>query len=312
MNLDISRMIEDLRGCRAFRRIEQVSFLGVVDVINQQRPGNRPAFNRAQHSLGVLRLGMIAAHHIHMQMTEAGYLLAACMVHDLGHAPFSHSLEYAFPKTERSVTHHDVLMDILLSPVGGERSVPRIIERNGLSCERVFRIIDGKDPLSFFFYSPINIDTIDGINRSMQSFAIFSSYNVHNLTLLTAELYAGRLIGESSALLEMDKFWDSKKLFYHVLSSENPLSLAERRFQRAVRRHLPRLERGHFNMTDREFALRYPQVVREFNNDMGPEEVAARQDFLINLAVRNVDKKTVYDRYIRVKHENREYRAHAS
>ena len=312
MTLDISNLLGELTETRAFSRIRRVSFLGIIDLINQQRKGVRPAYSRAEHSLGVLRLGYAAAKHIQMDEVEAAHLLAACMVHDMGHPPFSHSLEYAFKKHDRMTTHHDVLREILLAPSGNEREVPRIVKSHGLSAERLYNIIDGGDPLSFFFLSPINIDTLDGINRSMESFGIFPTYNLEILTQITAEIYAGGTISNPAVRGEMDRFWHNKSLFYRVLSSENPLSLAERKFQRAVRRHLPKLSRGHFRLTDQEFSLRYPQVMLESNLDMGPEEIAARQDFLIDSTVGSVDRKTVYDRYVRVKYENRRSKLNAS
>lgn len=312
MRLNIFTMLMDLKNTRAFKRIERVSFLGIVDLINQERRGTHPAYSRADHSLGVMRLGMLAARHIQMGESDTAYLLAACMVHDLGHPPFSHSLEYAFPKQLRTITHHDVLRDILLNPSGRERSIPRVIEKNGLSPERVYKIINGEDQLSFFFDSPANIDTLDGINRSMQSFGIFSSYNIANIAAITAELYAGSVVESQVGIGEIDRFWENKRVFYHLLSSENPLSLAERRFQRSVRRNISRLTRQHFNLTDREFVFRYPQIMSDFNSDTGPEDVAPSQNFIIDSSVGALDRKSIFDRYIRRKTQNRKPAAFAS
>ncbi|WP_127753701.1 HD domain-containing protein [Devosia sp. 1566] len=309
---NIPELLKELSETRAFNRIRRISFLGIVDQINQQLKGVRPAFSRAEHSFGVLDLGLAAAKHINMDEVESAYLLAACMVHDLGHPPFSHSLEYAFKKGQRTINHHEVLREILLQPRGAERQVARILLDHGISPERVFRIVDGEDDLSFFFLSPINIDTLDGISRSMRSFGFFSTYDVHSLTQAVADLYDGQKVEDHKSLADMDKFWDQKNLFYKVLSSENPLSLAERRFQRIVRNHLPRLERTHFRMTDQEFVHRYPQIMYEFGAETGPEAIAGAQEFRINPRVGSVDRETVYKRYIRIRHEIRAAKVYAS
>jgi|GEM_PF-4738820 len=310
--IDIPDMLRDLGSTSAFERLRGVSFLGIVDYVNKQMKGTRPVYSRAEHSFGVLRLGLVAVHRISMREEDAAYLLATCLLHDLGHPPFSHSLEYAFRKSDRLTSHHDVLREMLLAPGGAERGIPRILRSYGLDPARIFNIVDGSDDLSFFFSAPINIDTLDGIRRSMESFAIFSSYNVNHLATVVADMYVGRAVVDRSSLAEMDRFWENKNLFYRVLSSENPLSLAERRFQTIVRRHIARLERSNFRQTDREFMLRYPQMFREFDTYVGPEDVAIKQDFIIDYSVGSVDRSNVHRRYVRIKNEIRKPRAFAS
>lgn len=312
MVLNLNRLLDDLANSRSFDRIKKVSFLGIVDRVNRAQRGDRPAFSRAEHSLGVLRLGIKVASHLAMSLEEAAHLFAACLVHDLGHPPFSHSLEYAFPKRFRTITHHEVLREMLINPVGYEQEISRILENSQISPRRVYDIIDGKDRLSFFFTSPINIDTLDGINRSMNSFGIFPSYKMDLLVELTAELYAGAEIRDTKMLFEIDRFWENKDLFYKILASENPLSLAERKFQRAARTHIPFLERSHFRLTDEQFASRYPQLMGSYNDDVGPEAIAKRQKFLVRKEINKVDSITVYDRYIRIKDESGGLTAHAS
>lgn len=311
MTHNIPDLIEKLSNTRSFSRIRRVSFLGVVDRVNQSIKGERPAFSRAEHSMGVFRLGFLAATHIGMSEGEAAHLFAACLVHDFGHPPFSHSLEYAFPKQMRQVGHHEILRDMLLSPVGYEQEVSRILRRHNLSPQRIFDIVDGNDPLSYFFLSPINIDTLDGIDRSMNSFGIFPSYKTEMLVKLTAEIYAGQVVEGNVWLQEMDRFWENKSLFYKILASENPLSLAERKFQKAVRRHIGHLERSHFSLTDDQFELRYPRVMREYDHDVGPEVVASRQEFVIDKSISKIDRRSVYDRYVRIKNGFGGTEAHA-
>ena len=301
MTPSIPDLLDDLRGTRFFARIRRVSFLGVVDMVNQNARGRHVAYNRAEHSFGVLRFGMLAASHIGMPTVDAAHLFAACLVHDLGHPPFSHSLEYAFPKQARQLGHHEVLKNMLLEPVGHEKELSRILVNHSVSPQRVFNIVDGSDPLSYFFLSPINIDTLDGIDRSMRSFGVFPSYKSELLVELTAEIYAGKVVQDPKLLYEFDRFWENKALFYKILSSENPLSLAERKFQKAVRRHIDRLERPHFSMTDDQFVARYPNLMREYDYDVGPEVVATRQEFVIDKSIANIDRRSVYDRYVRKK-----------
>lgn len=301
MDPDLQRLVHDLMNSRSFDRIKKVSFLGIVDRENQQQRGGHPSFSRAEHSLGVLRLGAQVALRLQMPVNDAAHLLAACLVHDLGHPPFSHSLEYAFPKRLRAVGHHEVLREMLLNPMGYEQEISRILTRHHVSPQRIYDIVDGVDDLSFFFTSPLNIDTLDGINRSMVSFGIFPSYKADLLTNITADIYAGCEVSQEKTLMEMDRFWENKNLFYKILSSENVLSLAERKFQKAARLYIGILERSHFRMTDDQFISRYPQLMSSYGQDVGPETSAASQAFVVNRVVKNVDKRSISERYIRIK-----------
>ena len=309
---NIPRLLEELANTPSFRRIRKVSFLGIVDYSNQYRGGARRVYSRAEHSMGVMQLGLNALRHMQANEADAAHLVAACMVHDLGHPPFSHSLEYAFPKHARNITHHEALKRILLAPKGPERAVCRVLEGHNIDPMRIFSIVDGSDKLSFLFNAPVNIDTIDGISRSMESFGIFRTYDIVYLSEIVGKLYSGVEISSSVDIMEMDKFWQNKGLFYGVLSSENMLSLAERRFQHVVRRHIRELTYEYFRMTDRDFMARHPEIMHDFVTLVGPEEIENHQNFVINKLVRRVDRSSVYSRYVRIKDENRSNRAFAS
>lgn len=305
MSAEVTSLLSDLMETLAFRRLRHVSFLGVVDSFVSASGGYRHRSSRAEHSLGVLRIGAKIASFLSLPQEEAIYLMTACLVHDLGHPPFSHSLEYAYPRPERTFDHHKILKEILTSPLGNERQVSRVMEKHGISAERVFSIVDGSDALSYFFYSPINIDTIDGISRSIWSFGLRPSYDVNMLIGFVARVYRGDNLSGDQSIRHADLFWRDKAEFYKFLGSQNSVAAAERKFQSVVRRHIPILERGHFRLTDSEFTLRYPQVFAEIPDTEDYLPVAIQQDFFIDSSVLTVNRDTVRSRYARVRHEVR-------
>lgn len=303
MELDLQKLASDIVATRSFRRVMNVSFLGVVDLYNKIENSNRPAFSRAEHSMGVLRLGVVAAMHAKLAPEDAAYLFATCLIHDLGHPPFSHSLEYAFPKSRRTIDHHKYLCEILTAPMGYEREVSRVLHQHGISANRVYDIVDGTDALSFFFDSSINLDTLDGISRSMRSLGLFQKYDIEFLAGNVGRIYSGASVRDLKFIEHADAFWQDKDLFYKMLSSENNFARTEWNFQSSVRRHIEALTRAHFRMNDRDFQLRYPEIMIETLNGYELHRPARTQEFRINSSVVPVDKRSINDRYVRRRDE---------
>jgi hypothetical protein len=192
-----------------------------------------------------------------------------------------------------------VLREILLAPDGNDREVSRTLRRYSLSPERVFNIVDGTDPLSFFFNSPINVDTLDGINRSMWSLGFAPTYNVELLASFLGVMFSGGATQSAEFKKNADTFWSSKGAFYRFLESESGIANVERSFQASVRRYIPKLTRAHFRMDDREFALRYPEVILETSTDDAVEDIRPHQEFVVNSAIGQIDRNSVFARYVR-------------
>ena len=88
-----------LMDTAAFRRLERIQQLGFVSRI---WPGARHV--RADHSLGVLHLTRLAVEHLRslpngrwIRTDDARVIVAAALLHDIGHYPFSHAIEELGP-----------------------------------------------------------------------------------------------------------------------------------------------------------------------------------------------------------------------
>jgi HD superfamily phosphohydrolase len=88
-----------LIGTAAFTRLERIQQLGFVSRV---WPGAR--HTRFEHSLGVMHLTRLAVDHLrttrggrHLTDTDARVAVAAALLHDIGHYPFSHAIEELGP-----------------------------------------------------------------------------------------------------------------------------------------------------------------------------------------------------------------------
>lgn len=287
---------------RAFKRLSRISFLGIVDrEIKRETPSAR-TFNRAQHSLGVLAFAKQVITLARLQREDAYHLTAAALLHDVAHPAFSHSLEYAFSRAERSLDHHEALRLMLLDDHGFSRDLHRVLQRAGVFPERLISIIDGSDKLNYFFSSPLNIDTLDGIRRSFLSVGILASYKDPLLVRILCATYCGQTISDPDLLDAADSFWRYKGRFYETLLAGR-IANSERKFQSLVRECLSSLRPEYFFIGDDEFILRHPEIFRKLDDAakgrLPSPKPLVDQHFAIDQSILALDKRTIFLRYRR-------------
>src|SRR3954471_20764724 len=83
------------------RRLARISFLGTLD----RHPDSREITTRLDHSSSVAALGQKVAAELDLPAEARREFIAACLLHDIGHFPLSHSAEAGF-EAAIGVGHH--------------------------------------------------------------------------------------------------------------------------------------------------------------------------------------------------------------
>lgn len=165
----LTQLYLSLRDSQAFQRLQDIRFLGAIDYAFVHAPNGRPRFRRHSrftHSLGVAHLALRYAELMSSPAAERRVLLATAMLHDLGHAPLSHSLEPLF-WSRFGINHHLATLQILQGQVPMGREIGRILREAQVPDDRVTELLSGQSrEFSNLFSGPINFDTLDGIMRS--------------------------------------------------------------------------------------------------------------------------------------------------
>ncbi len=241
----------------AFARLANVRFLGGIDYARIPAPNGRPGnrrYTRHQHSLGVARLALLYADLTDLPPDERRLIGAAALLHDIGHAPLSHSLEPVF-KEAFGIDHHAATADILFGRVPLGQEVNRLLVAAGLDVAEVVAVIDGQAPgHDGFFGGPINFDTIEGILRS-------HTYDpaAPRLSPETVVLAATRR-ADSADRDRVDEFWRCKDMVYgHIINCEAGM-LADAVCQDAMRRAIGRFSREDYFSTERRLFAKLPQL----------------------------------------------------
>ncbi len=165
----------------AFQRLRQVTQLGPTHMVY---PG--AVHTRFEHSLGVFfTAGQYLNHLLEVpafaeRVDEADLLtvLAAALLHDIGHYPMAHSLEALHLKGNDTPRHEDIAADIIRGDLPrwrGDRSLAEILSEHwGIDPERVIAFIarprgsHGRDVdalLASIISSGIDADKMDYLGR---------------------------------------------------------------------------------------------------------------------------------------------------
>lgn len=259
-------LLTSLIQTAAFQRLKDVRFLGGIDYVLIPRPNGAPnntRYNRFQHSIGV---ALLATKYAEIrQLPENLRLLAsaAALLHDVGHAPLSHSLEPLFER-EFGINHHQATTDIILGRSGLSNDVWRLLVGSGLNPEEVVEVISGRsDPFEGFFAGPINFDTIEGILRSRQ-------YLKPGANAFTPEAVLMSAINRSSQgdANIVDRFWSYKDDVYRFLIRSERGVLADHICQYFAEKALHKLSKDDYFSSEKNFFRKVPEVRKFLKSKM--------------------------------------------
>jgi hypothetical protein len=249
-------LLSDLVGTRAFQRLKSVRFLGGIDYLFlrslHDKTGNT-RYTRYQHSLGVARLALYYSDLRGLASPERRLVLAAALLHDIGHGPLSHSLEPVFKKVF-DLEHHRATEDIITGRAPLSREVYDTLCRHQVNIERVLAIIAGEEPThDGFFSGPINFDTIEGILRA-RSYSEETQSSLKPETVVKAAFE--RLNDDDRNVV--DSFWLQKDSVYrHQIHSKEGV-LADFACALLMERHIDMIEAEDYFTTEDHIFRKLP------------------------------------------------------
>ncbi|WP_457557912.1 HD domain-containing protein [Candidatus Harpocratesius sp.] len=238
-----SKIIIDIINQPEFQRLKYISFLGFLgDVFDLEKN-----FSRFDHSIGVYKLGVLISKKFKINGQRKTYLEIACLLHDIGHFPFSHLSEDVILK-QFNIDHHKFTEDIITGKIHGMDNIFKILKENGIDPEEIVKIINGTSNYKIFnelFSNSINFDTLDAISRcafclnidyvSPQKFISLFHINSDN-----------EIIIYKKDLIQFDRFWKLKNNIYsnYIYSPENLMK--EAMFHYSLKNYLNNIEKENY------------------------------------------------------------------
>ena len=135
------------------QRLRHVSQLGTVNLVY-------PSANhtRFEHSLGVYHLACRALEALDVAGPTADHVMAAALLHDVGHAPYSHTLEEMLA-AHTGRRHDDVDHLVTAEPIGP------ILTDHDLDPSRIAGLIAGEGRWGQLIAGELDVDRMDYLIR---------------------------------------------------------------------------------------------------------------------------------------------------
>jgi HD superfamily phosphohydrolase len=245
------------------RRIKQVSLTHYV------YPG--ALHTRFHHALGAMHLMTEAIEVLRskgedISDEEATAACIAILLHDIGHGPFSHTLEH----TLINVTHEELsrlFMEQLNEEFGGALSLAIDIFENKYHKKFLHQLISGQ----------LDMDRMDYLNRDSYFTGVYEGVIGYDRIVKMLSVHEGELVVEEKGIYSIEKFLMARRLMYWqvylhkaVLSAERMLIATLRRAKELTRSGVdlyvtPSL--GYFlqnDWTSEDFQQRREELLRHF------------------------------------------------
>ena len=206
---------EEIVRTKAFQRLRDISFLGAISYVRNSSPENGiTKESRYYHSLGVAEIAETFAESRGLPRHARLTIVAAGLLHDIGHPPLSHSAESALANRFGD-NHHTMTERIIRGNEKFAGDIPRILRSNGVDPENVIAILNGDLQIggTDLFKGPFNVDTLEGISRCSlyMSKTISESMPPPELVLSAADN-----LDIPDQVSVLDCFWRSKDRVYNT------------------------------------------------------------------------------------------------
>jgi HD superfamily phosphohydrolase len=215
-----------------FQRLRRIAQLGLSHLVY---PG--ALHNRFQHAIGAMHLMQNAIDELRLKGNEITdeeevSLLCAILLHDIGHGPFSHALEY----TIASEVHHERISSLMMN---------RLNEHFQGKLTMAIAIFNNEYPKKFLHQlvsSQLDMDRLDYLARDSFFSGVVEGQVGSERILKMLDVVDDQLVVEEKGIYSIEKFIVARRFMYWqvylhktVLSAEFMLVNALRRAQELAR-----------------------------------------------------------------------------
>ncbi len=222
---------------------------------------------RLEHSLGTYWVAREMAGRVGLSERETERLAAGALLHDLGHGPFSHTLDG--PMLEALGVDHEGLSRARIlgtDPAGTEASphVPDVLERAGLRPREVADLVDAHARsgrprfLRELLHGAVDADRVDYLQRDAHYTGVAHGAVDAVRLLDTLQSVDDRVVFAEKGRSAVEGFLVGRALMYATVYYHKTVRAAESMAQAAVERlpGFPAAARDLFALTDGDLLVR--------------------------------------------------------
>jgi len=225
-HIEISGVARDLLDTPTVQRLRRIKQLGTVTLVY---PGAN--HTRFEHSLGVYHLANQALSHLGIEGQRAERVRATALLHDVGHAPYSHNIEDVIHR--RTGKWHDDVHGLL-----GEGEVARVLSEYGLNPDSVADLVAGEGRLGQLVSGELDVDRMDYLVRDAHHTGV--PYGTIDVQRLVRELrfMNGELVLAEGNVQTAESLLLARALMTPTVYSHHTARISKSMLRRAVERLL--------------------------------------------------------------------------
>ncbi|MDD5778277.1 MAG: HD domain-containing protein [Candidatus Thermoplasmatota archaeon] len=278
-NVEVSGLFLELLHRPEMQRLHGIRQLGLTYLVY---PGAN--HTRLEHSLGTCYVARRMAAALSLPEKERQAVGVAALLHDIGHGPFSHTLEYllhlATGKNHETITRDMIVGTTTLADVDMPETLPRVLEDHGIDPADISAILAGeRGHLSDIIHGPVDADQIDFLRRDAHYTGVAYGVIDFDRLMQTLTLHDGRLAIAKKGVSALESMLVARALMYSSVYLHKTVRIAELMLVRAVERAPPF---DFSQMTDGETI----QALK----DMGP----LQRDIALRLKYRQLFKRAYW------------------
>lgn len=207
------------------QRLRRIRQLGMTNLVY---PGAQ--HTRLQHALGAMHLMQLAietlqSKHCDIDSDEAVAAMAAMLMHDIGHGPFSHVLEHTIVES----IDHETISQILMSRINRDM--------NG-QLQQAIDTFEGycKPFLHQLISSQLDTDRLDYLKRDSFFSGVTEGTIGSDRIIKMLNVANNELVVEAKGIYSIEKFLIARRLMYWQVYLHKTVVAAEKMLNQILRR----------------------------------------------------------------------------
>jgi HD superfamily phosphohydrolase len=217
-----------------FQRLRRIAQLGLSHLVY---PG--AVHNRFQHAIGAMHLMQLAIDELRLKKHEITdeeevSLLAAVLLHDIGHGPFSHALEFALIQGLHHEDISEVLMRDLNQELGGTLTMAIAIFNNAYPKHFLHQLVS----------SQLDMDRLDYLARDSFFSGVVEGQVGAERLIKMLNVVDDQLVLEEKGIYSIEKFIVARRFMYWQVYLHKTVLSAEYMLVHVLRRALELAQKG--------------------------------------------------------------------
>lgn len=278
----LSGIVLDLIDTAEVQRLRGIRQLGLANIAF---PGAN--HSRFEHAIGVSHLAWKVSNKLGLDKKDANLLQSAALLHDIGHAPYSHTLEHLmvdFLKKDHMEITGDIIQGKLNVYSELEKNqnlkiprVYRVLKKRGVPADEVSQILVGRHRRKYLgelLHSEVDVDQMDYLLRDSHFTGVALGMIDVDRLMRTLVVHKGSLHILGKGVEAVEGLLTARGLMYSSVYYHHTVRVAEIMLENAVDRAL---ETGGSEEAQKLFFMNDSQLIENLSSIGGyPAELVLR------------------------------------